>query len=155
MSLIVSWVLFPLVLAALGLGWGALVEWASRRAHAAGALDDPARARRGDRRRGAAHRVLFERARGGAGGGGRRPSRVSRARGGARGSRRRRSSPAVGVLLVYGAPVILSGQATFLGYVRLDDTATWLAFIDQFFAPRPLAPGARPTRPSSCCCAPT
>ena len=30
--------------------------------------------------------------------------------------------------------MILSGQATFLGYVRLDDTSTWLAFIDQFFA---------------------
>jgi hypothetical protein len=38
------------------------------------------------------------------------------------------------VLLIYGAPVILSGQDTFLGYVRLDDTATWLAFIDQFFS---------------------
>jgi hypothetical protein len=37
------------------------------------------------------------------------------------------------VLFVYGAPVILSGEATFLGYVRLDDTATWLAFTDQLF----------------------
>ena len=27
MSMILSWVLFPLVLAALGLGWGALIEW--------------------------------------------------------------------------------------------------------------------------------
>jgi hypothetical protein len=25
--LILSWVLFPLVLAAIGLGWGALVQW--------------------------------------------------------------------------------------------------------------------------------
>ena len=41
---------------------------------------------------------------------------------------------ALGVLLVYGAPVILSGEATFLGYVRLDDTATWLGFVDQLFA---------------------
>jgi hypothetical protein len=41
---------------------------------------------------------------------------------------------AVGVLLIYGAPVILSGEATFLGYVRLDDTATWLGLIDQLFA---------------------
>jgi hypothetical protein len=40
---------------------------------------------------------------------------------------------ALGVLLIYGAPVILSGEATFLGYVRLDDTATWLGFVDQFF----------------------
>src|SRR5579872_1460852 len=29
MSMILSWILFPLALAALGLGWGALVEWAS------------------------------------------------------------------------------------------------------------------------------
>ncbi len=39
---------------------------------------------------------------------------------------------ALGVLLAYGAPVILSGQATFAGYVRLDDTATWLNVIDHF-----------------------
>ena len=37
---------------------------------------------------------------------------------------------AVGVLLVYGAPVLLSGQATFTGYIRLDDTATWFNVID-------------------------
>jgi hypothetical protein len=37
---------------------------------------------------------------------------------------------AVGVLLAYGAPVLLSGQATFLGFIKLDDTATWLNVID-------------------------
>ena len=37
---------------------------------------------------------------------------------------------ALGVLLVYAAPVLLSGSATFAGYVRLDDTATWLAITD-------------------------
>jgi hypothetical protein len=37
---------------------------------------------------------------------------------------------AAGVFLVYGAPVILSGAATFTGYIKLDDTATWLAFTD-------------------------
>ena len=31
MSMILSWVLFPLVLAALGLGWGSLVGWAAGR----------------------------------------------------------------------------------------------------------------------------
>ncbi|HUB75511.1 MAG TPA: hypothetical protein VL977_00575, partial [Solirubrobacteraceae bacterium] len=41
---------------------------------------------------------------------------------------------AVGVLLVYGAPVILSGEATFLGYVRLDDTATWFNLTDWLFS---------------------
>jgi len=38
---------------------------------------------------------------------------------------------AVGVFLVFGAPVILSGEATFAGYIKLDDTATWLALTDQ------------------------
>ncbi len=55
------------------------------------------------------------------------------------GHRRRapRLGPALAVLVVflaYGAPVILSGQATFAGYLRLDDTATWLAFSDQVLA---------------------
>lgn len=31
----------------------------------------------------------------------------------------------------YGAPVLASGQATFTGYVKLDDTATFLAFTDR------------------------
>ena len=30
--------------------------------------------------------------------------------------------------------MIFSGQDTFLGYIRLDDTAQWLGFVDQFFA---------------------
>jgi hypothetical protein len=37
---------------------------------------------------------------------------------------------AAGVLLAYGAPVLLSGSATFAGYFRLDDTATWLGITD-------------------------
>jgi hypothetical protein len=37
---------------------------------------------------------------------------------------------AVGILLAYGAPVLLSGQATFTGIIRLDDTATWLGVVD-------------------------
>jgi hypothetical protein len=41
---------------------------------------------------------------------------------------------ALGVLLVYGAPVLLSGQATFTGFIKLDDTATWLGFTDQVMA---------------------
>jgi hypothetical protein len=38
---------------------------------------------------------------------------------------------ALAVFLVYGAPVLLSGAATFAGYIKLDDTATWLALIDR------------------------
>jgi hypothetical protein len=54
----------------------------------------------------------------------------------ARARRRIRLDPgaiAVGVLvlLALGAPVILSGSATFLGYIRLDDTATWLGIVDR------------------------
>ena len=32
---------------------------------------------------------------------------------------------------VFAAPVVLSGQATFAGYIKLDDTATWLAMTDR------------------------
>jgi hypothetical protein len=38
---------------------------------------------------------------------------------------------ALGVFLAFGAPVILSGEPTFAGFVRLDDTATWLALTDR------------------------
>ena len=35
------------------------------------------------------------------------------------------------VFAIYGAPVLLSGDATFSGYIKLDDTATWMAFTDR------------------------
>jgi hypothetical protein len=38
---------------------------------------------------------------------------------------------ALAVFLVYGAPVVLSGDPTFTGYIKLDDTATWMTFVDQ------------------------
>jgi hypothetical protein len=38
---------------------------------------------------------------------------------------------AVAVFAVYAAPIVLSGQATFAGYIRLDDTATWMALTDR------------------------
>jgi hypothetical protein len=31
---------------------------------------------------------------------------------------------------VYSAPTVASGEATFAGYVKLDDTATWLGTLD-------------------------
>jgi hypothetical protein len=37
---------------------------------------------------------------------------------------------AVGVFASFAAPVVLSGEATFLGYLRLDDTSTWFAITD-------------------------
>jgi hypothetical protein len=38
---------------------------------------------------------------------------------------------AAGVFVVYAAPVVLSGHPTFTGYIKLDDTATWMAFVDR------------------------
>ena len=38
---------------------------------------------------------------------------------------------ALAVFAVFAAPVVLSGQATFAGYIRLDDTATFLALTDR------------------------
>jgi hypothetical protein len=35
------------------------------------------------------------------------------------------------VYAVYLAPVVLSGEATFTGYIKLDDTATWFALTDR------------------------
>jgi hypothetical protein len=131
MSMILSWALFPLVLAAVGLGWGALVEWAGGEREF-GALTIPL---------GLAAAIVVAAiftswdfsARAAA------PVVVVGALAGLLRAFRRTRIPlaalvgALGVLLVYGAPVILSGEATFLGYVRLDDTATWLGFVDQFF----------------------
>jgi hypothetical protein len=37
---------------------------------------------------------------------------------------------AAGVFVAFGAPVLLSGEPTFTGYIKLDDTATWLALTD-------------------------
>jgi hypothetical protein len=38
---------------------------------------------------------------------------------------------AAAVFAVYAAPVVLSGKATFTGYIKLDDTATFLALVDR------------------------
>src|SRR5438067_13277010 len=38
---------------------------------------------------------------------------------------------AAAAFAVYAAPLVLSGQATFAGYITLDDTATWLAMTDR------------------------
>jgi hypothetical protein len=38
---------------------------------------------------------------------------------------------AAGVFAVFAAPVVLSGRATFAGYIKLDDTATYLAMTDR------------------------
>ena len=39
--------------------------------------------------------------------------------------------PAAAVFGLYAAPIVLSGEATIAGFIKLDDTATWLAFTDR------------------------
>lgn len=58
--------------------------------------------------------------------------------GAAAGARRGPSLPsrwalaaAVGVFAVYAAPIVLGGEATFAGFIKLDDSATWMTFTDQ------------------------
>lgn len=38
---------------------------------------------------------------------------------------------ALAVFVVYAAPIVFSGEPTFAGYIKLDDTATWLALTDR------------------------
>lgn len=41
---------------------------------------------------------------------------------------------ALGVFAAYAAPLVLSGEPGFAGYIKLDDTSTWLAFVDQLMS---------------------
>jgi hypothetical protein len=41
---------------------------------------------------------------------------------------------AIAVFAVFAAPVVLSGEATFAGYIKLDDTATYFAMTDRVMA---------------------
>jgi hypothetical protein len=126
--LIASWVLFPILLGAIGAGWGLAVERAGG-LRSSGALVVPL---------GLAAAIVVASlltswsvtA----------PAATTVVAVGAAGGliivrpvRRLALWPALaacGVLLAYGAPVILSGSATFAGYFRLDDTATWLGITD-------------------------
>jgi hypothetical protein len=38
---------------------------------------------------------------------------------------------AIAVFCAFAAPVVLSGEPTFAGYIKLDDTATWFALTDR------------------------
>lgn len=129
MDLLQAWVLFPLVLAALSLGCGFLVERLSG-ARLPGVLLLPtgfaativaadvvtsisATAR-------FAVGVVVALAVAGFALGlpdSRRPDRWA-------------AGAALLVFAVYAAPIVLSGAATFAGYIKLDDTSTWLAFTD-------------------------
>jgi hypothetical protein len=129
-TLLVCWALAPLVLAVLSLGCGSLLELASGR-RLPGVLLVPAGF--------ALVIVVLDLAT-------RSPSTAPLGLpavlalctagwlGG--GWRRVRPSPWVAgsvavVYLAFAAPVLFSGEATFAGYIKLDDTATWFAFTDR------------------------
>jgi hypothetical protein len=128
-SLILAWLVFPLVLAVIGFGWGAIVERACG-VRVSGALVAPLGLATALVIGGTFAAFSFA-----------VPAAVPVVAVGAVAGlpfawvERHRLQPwallaAAGVLLVYGAPVLLSGQATFTGFVRLDDTATWFNIID-------------------------
>ena len=134
MSLILSWVLFPLVMAAIGWGWGVLIERAAGLSlndalvipvGLAGALVVAGTITTFPAIAPATITLVAV----GLAAGWCWPSPAAAA------SRAGRSILAAARrLLAYGAPVIFSGQATFTGFIKLDDTATWLNIIDNVFS---------------------
>ena len=129
--MIVAWLLFPLLLAALCLGLGLLLEALVGR-RVPGALLAPAGfavfvvvagilTSRGETASLATPAVVLLALAGAAltyPWKGRRPDRWA-------------LIAALGVFVAYAAPVVLSGNPTFTGYIKLDDTATWMAFVDR------------------------
>lgn len=140
MSLIVAWVFFPLVLGTLGAGWGFLVErLAGKR------LDDALLIPVGLASvlvvAGTLNAFTFT-----------APVAVPLAAAVAiaglpfawAGRQRLGGWPllaALGTLFVFGAPVVLSGDATFAGFVKLDDTAVWFNLVDHLKTGPHAAPG--------------
>src|SRR5438128_3026429 len=132
MSLVLAWVAAPLLLAALGAGWGAIVERAAGTT-VPDALLIPLGLAAALVVAGTATAFSFT-----------APAAVSVVAVGAAvglfaawpGGRLWNWGliAAAGVLLAYGAPVLLSGQATFTGFVRLDDTSTWFNIVDHVFS---------------------
>ena len=128
----VSWILFPLLLTVLCLGCGLLLEGAAGR-RLPGTLLAPAGfavivvlagllTARGETASLASPAVV-----------------VAALAGAALAFRARRvATPdgwivaaAIAVFALYAAPIVLSGEPTFAGYIKLDDTATWMAFVDR------------------------
>ena len=129
-----AWLVFPLVLGAISLGLGLLVDRLAA-GPVPGSLLLPLGFCCGDRRLDARDDDLGDGALGSA--------RRRRPRHSGRGrfelafpARARRVDglvlgASVAVYLAYLAPVLLSGTATFAGYAKLDDTASWLALTDR------------------------
>lgn len=130
MSLVASWLVFPLVLAALSLGCGLLVERAAG-ISLPGALLPPLGlalivveadlvTMKGPTAP-LATPLAIALAVAGYGLAARRGRRIDLWP----------AAAALAVFAVYAAPIVLSGRATFAGYITLDDTATWLALTDR------------------------
>jgi hypothetical protein len=135
-TFVLAWVAFPIVLAGLGLGFGILIEDVSGSRLPSGALLIPV---------GLAGALVVAALL--TTNGATAPFAVGAdavvAVGGlvrARISRREWPIPdwsviaAVGVLLAYGAPVLATGTATFTGWIKLDDTSTWLGITSHLFS---------------------
>ncbi len=129
MSLIVAWVVFPIVLAAIGAGWGFLVERAAGM-RLNNALLLPVGLAAALVVAGTLNAFTLT-----------APAGVLVVAIGAVAglplawNERQRLGGwpllvAIGVLLAFGAPVVLAGQATFAGYIKLDDTSVWFNIID-------------------------
>jgi hypothetical protein len=136
--MLVAWILFPLLLVLLCLGSGLLLEWLSG-SRLPGALVAPAGfallvvlagllTSRGETAPLATPAAVLAALAGFALAFLKGERRLSRLGGAIDGWA---VAAALAVFLVYGAPVILSGDPTFTGYIKLDDTATWLAFVDR------------------------
>jgi hypothetical protein len=126
-----AWILFPALLALLSLGWGLLVEWLSR-ARLSGFLLLPV---------GFAALVVVTRAAmwlDFTAGLGAPLAAVGAVAGLALGLKRVRSprldrwaaGAALAVFVVFAAPIVLSGEATFAGYTVLGDTAVHFVLVD-------------------------
>jgi hypothetical protein len=129
--MLVAWLLFPVVLVALCLGCGLLLEALAGR-RLPGALLAPAGfavivvvagilTSRGETAALATPAIIFL---GNVGVALTYPWRGRRPDGWVLGA-------ALGVFAAYATPVVLSGDPTFTGYIKLDDTATWMAFVDR------------------------
>ena len=131
-TLLVPWVAFPLLFVALSWGCGLLLERVSG-LKPAGSARRPVRLRRRRARRavrgadGCHGRARdARRDRGGSGGLRDRPAVARPARGFGWAI-----ASGVGAFAAYAAPIVLSGAATFAGYIKLDDDSTLTALVDR------------------------
>ncbi len=147
MTFVLAWVAFPIVLAGVGLGWGFAIEELSGVRLRSGALVIPvglagALVTAGLLTTNATSAPLAV------------PLAGVVAVGGLVWARIKRSDwaipdwsvyAAIGVLLAYGAPVLATGTATFTGFIKLDDTATWLGITDHLFSAGRSTAGLHPS----------